>query len=292
MREYFTQIIYTENMSNDSEIITNIQASPAVAKAIKKILYPLVSLLMRTGVHFPQFSELLKEVYVDVANKEFTLNNKKQTQTRLSFITGVHRKDVKRFQDDKTDKNQKSKEPENINLGVQLISIWLKEPRYQDKHGKPLLLPLKSKTEPSFDELVEKIYKQNIRSRVILDEWLNSGIVVLKDKKVQLCSEGYIPKENQDEKAFFLGQNIADHLSAASQNLLNDSPEFFERCVYYEDLSQESILNLKTFVNENGMNLLKKINQRAAELKQQDKRKSSSKQRINIGLYLYHQNKA
>lgn len=280
-------------MENKSETMSIIKPSPALTKAIRNILYPLVYLLMRTGMHFPQLAELLKEIYIDVANKEFPLENKKQTQTRLSFITGVHRKDVKRLQESKEQaqehSNRNKQEPETVNLGVKLVSNWLKEPRFQGSKGEPLVLPLKSETEASFDELVETIYKQNIRSRVVLDEWLSRGIVVLEGKKVKLCTDAYIPKESQSEKAFFLGHNVADHLSAASLNLLSDSPEFFDRCVYYDDLSNDSIVELQEMVNEDGMVLLKKINKRASELKRKDIQKSSTKQRINIGLYLYHQ---
>ena len=262
---------------------------PALLQAIKRILYPLVHLLMRAGISFPQLAEILKEVYVDVADKQFRLVNKSQTQTRLSFLTGVHRKDVKRLQE--SDKN--TQEPENISVGVKLVSQWITEPRFLDEKGKPLLLPLKSDNAPSFDELVRTVCKQDIRSRVVLDEWLSLGIVKLSDNYVELCSEAYIPKDSQKEKAYFLGHNVADHLSAASQNLLNESPEFFERCVYYDGLSDGSVAELKEMVEEHGMVLLKKLNDRASALEKLDKERegeeSPATQRINIGLYLYHQ---
>jgi len=272
-------------MNKTIESAPIIEPFPALITAVKNILYPFVHLLMRTGLPFPQLAELLKEVYIDVADKEFHLDDKKQTQTRLSFLTGVHRKDVKRLQNIKND----SDEPENISVGVKLVSKWVKETRFLDDDGKPLLLPLKDKEKPSFEELVKTICKQDIRSRVVLDEWLNLGIVKFNGDRVQLSTEAYIPKESQNEKAFFLGQNIADHLSASSQNLLNDSPEFFERCVYYDDLSHESIAELNQMVIEHGMDLLKKLNDRASQLKQIDENKKCTKQRINMGLYVYHQ---
>lgn len=277
-------------MKNTPEKSVTNEPSPALIKAVKNILYPFVRLLMRTGISFPQLSEILKEVYIDVADKQFRLDNKNQTQTRLSFLTGIHRKDVKRLQNSQRD----TQEPENISVGVKLVSLWIKEPRFLDDAGKPLLLPLKSETAPSFEELVKTVCKQDIRSRVVLDEWLNQGVVTLEGNHVALSTEAYIPKESQKEKAYFLGHNIADHLSAASENLFNDTPAFFERCVYYDDLSDESIAELQAMVEENGMSLLKQLNDRASELKQLDKQKEadqpSSMQRINIGLYLYHQN--
>lgn len=277
-------------MSKNESTTSAVQpVSSALKKAVTRIMVPLVHLLLKTGMTFPQFSELLKTIFIDVADSDFRLDDKKQTQTRLSFITGIHRKDIKRLHN----KPRNLQEPENINVGVRLVSKWIKEPRYLNDAGKPLSLPLKAKGAPSFEELVESVCKQDIRPRVILDEWLNVGIVKLSGaKKVQLCSDAFIPKDGINEKAFFVGQNIADHLSAASKNLLNHSPAFFERCVYYDGLSEESITELKSLVSNQGMTMLKKINERAAQLKSQDIVDAKNKektQRINIGLYLYHE---
>ncbi|MEE9326361.1 MAG: DUF6502 family protein [Cocleimonas sp.] len=272
-------------MQNKTEKTKTIMYFPALIKAVRRMLYPLIHMLLKTGITFPQLAELLKEVYVDVADKNFQIDNKTQTQTRLSFLTGIHRKDIKRLHKQNTD----ILEPENISVGVQLVSKWIQQPRYLDENKKPLVLPLKAKGEPSFEELVATVCKQDIRSRVILDEWLNLGVVTLNNNKVQLITDAFIAKDGLAEKAFFVGHNIADHLSAVSQNLLSDDPVFFERCVYYDDLSDESINELKKLVEEQGMNTLKVINQRASELKRKDKEKHRGKQRINIGLYLYHE---
>ncbi len=267
---------------------TQIRPSDALMKAIRRILFSLVRLLLKVGITFPQVSEILKEVYIEVADKHFRLDDKQQTQTRLSFLTGVHRKDVKRFQQ----LTENKEEPENVSVGVKLVSLWLTDARYLDDEGKPKILPLKSNTFSSFEELVETICKQDIRPRVILDEWMNLGVVKLtKEKEVMLCTEAFIPQKGLDEKSFFLGQNISDHLLSISDNLFSDAPEFFERCVYYDDLSEESIIELEKITHKHGMELLVKLNEKAAQLKLDDKDKVDSGHRINVGLYLYHQSK-
>ena len=68
----------------------------AMMTAVRKVLRPLVRLLINFRITFPQLSEILKSVYVEVANEEFRLPDKAQTDTRLSFLTGVHRKDIPR----------------------------------------------------------------------------------------------------------------------------------------------------------------------------------------------------
>lgn len=44
--------------------------------AVRKVLYPLVRLLLSFRIAFPQLAEILKSVYVEVANDEFKLPKK------------------------------------------------------------------------------------------------------------------------------------------------------------------------------------------------------------------------
>ena len=255
--------------------------------AIRKILRPLVRLFLSYKVVFPQVAEILKSVYVDVAEDEFRLPEKPQTDTRLSLLTGIHRKDIKRLRN----QNQTEKEvPAVVNMGVRLVSRWIGEPYYQDDEGKPLLLPFKAENAPSLESLVLDVCKRDIRPRVILDEWLNLGVVSIDDQqRIALNTQAFIPSKGFDEKAFFLGHNISDHLSASAHNILGYKPAFFERCAYYDGLSQGSIDKLNDLVTQKGMETLLAINELAMTLKTQDMANTQEKHRIDIGLYVYHE---
>lgn len=267
----------------------------SLVTAVRKMLYPLVRLLLNFRIVFPQLAELLKSVYVEVAEKEFRLPNKPQTDTRLSLLTGIHRKDIKRLRTQAvTDRST----PASINTGSRLVARWIGDVRYLDDQQQPRVLPLKAAAkEVSFESLVQEICKRDLRPRVILDEWLNLGVVSLDaDKNVQLNTQAFIPSKGFDEKAFFLGHNVSDHLAAATHNILAQQPSFFERCVYYDGLSQDSIQQLQTLVNDQGMKTLIAFNDLAMQLKTRDTSKTADKEndhqeqhhRIDIGLYVYH----
>jgi len=258
--------------------------------AIRKILRPLVRLLLHVKVTFPQLAELLKSIYIDVAEDEFKLSKKMQTDTRLSLLTGIHRKDVKRLRQIDSTKTENTR---TLSISVQIVSRWIGEGYYQDEQGKPLILPFKKqKDAPSFESLVVEVCKQDIRPRVILDDWLNLGIVRIvhidAKKNVQLNTQAFVPSKGLDEKAFFLGHNISDHLTAATHNILNYEPAFFERCAYFDGLTQDSIDQLNEVVEEKGMQTLLAINELAIKLKTQDMANTQEKHRINVGLYVYH----
>jgi hypothetical protein len=274
-------------MTHKKQSINMGEPPSALVTAIRKVLYPLVRLLLNFRIVFPQLAELLKSVYVEVAEKEFRLPNKPQTDTRLSLLTGIHRKDIKRLRAQAvTDRST----PAAINTGSRLVARWLSEARYLDEQQQPRCLPLNAKQGASFTSLVGDICKSDLRPRVILDEWLNLGIVTIDaDKNVKLNTQAFIPSKGFDEKAFFLGHNISDHLSAATHNILEQEPAFFERCVYYDGLSQDSIQQLNTLVNKEGMKTLIVFNELAMRLKASDAGKTDNQHRIDIGLYVYHQ---
>lgn len=42
--------------------------------ALRRVMRPLVRLMLRKGVTYTMFADLLKEVFVDVAHREFRLD--------------------------------------------------------------------------------------------------------------------------------------------------------------------------------------------------------------------------
>lgn len=292
-------------MSMKNSLPPNPSAPPtALIVAIKKVLRPLVRLLLSFQITLPFLVELLKEIYVEVAEKDFPLDNKKQTDTRISMLTGVHRKDTRRLRNQDI---KKEESPVVVSIGVQLVSKWISDPNYLDADNNPKPLALKSSkgdAEPGFEHLVQSVCKQDMRARVVLDEWLRLGIASLVDEQwVQLNALGFIPSKGLEEKAYYLGMNIADHLEASTQNLIAEQPVFLERCVYYRGLSDESIEILKRDSEKQGMALLQDINKKAIKLTAGDKKRfdkqakdtgkstsnSEQTQRMNFGVYFYSQ---
>ena len=72
----------------------------AILAAYKRLLRPLVRILIRNSVSFAEFSEIAKDVYVEVAARDFRLPEKNMTQGRIAILTGLTRKEVNRLLDD------------------------------------------------------------------------------------------------------------------------------------------------------------------------------------------------
>lgn len=285
-------------MSKESFEHTPGQPPPALVAALRKLLRPLVRLMMSHHVTYPYLINLLKSIYVEVAEQDFTVPGKRQSDSRITLLTGVHRKDVKRLRSEEALAD--SAVPRNISIGAQIIAYWLGSTPYSQS-GKPQPLPLRSAaaaSETSFDDLVEAVCRQDIRPRVILDEWIRLGVAYLDEQqRVTLNTGAFTPEQGFDEKAFFFGKSIHDHISAGTHNLLGYKPAHFDRSVYYDQLSEESLGKLQALAAELGMKALVDMNQRALALQQADAEQTRSanapdqepaRYRMNFGIFHYN----
>ncbi|MFW0754197.1 DUF6502 family protein [Pseudomonas sp. H11T01] len=259
----------------------------SLLKALRHVMRPLVRLMLRKGVTYSVFADLLKEVFVDVADREFRLDDKAPSDSRINLLTGVHRKDVRRLR--KTSDTTFTALPENVTFGAQLVNTWTNSMPFCKRSGQPLPLPRLASVggDCSFDALVAKI-STDIRARVVLDEWLRLGIVRLDEQdRVHLEVQAFVPQKGFDEKAAYLGHNLHDHACAAVHNLSGEGPAFFERSVHYDALVPASVDELREAVANEGMQALLGFNRLATELESRDLPGLEPRQRITIGLYFY-----
>jgi hypothetical protein len=203
---------------------------------LARLLRPLVRLLVRSGVTFPALADLLRELYVNVAEHEFTLSGKEQTDSRVSLLTGIHRKEVRRLRGAGT---PISPMPAAVSRSSLILARWLGGPRTVAADGQPLPLPRQADRPdtPSFDALVASVTR-DVRPRAVLDELLAQGLVTIDAQERIVLTEGaFVPRTDGEAIAYYFGRNLHDHIAAAVANLA-EGPRYFERAVHYDELTQ------------------------------------------------------
>ena len=256
-------------------------------KALRRALRPLIRLMLGKGVTYLQLSELLKGLFVEVADRDFPVPGKAQTDSRISLLTGIHRKDVKRL---RAEILPEAPMPETISLGMRLAAAW-GEPPFADEEGNPLPLPrLSSQSESvSFESLVAGVSK-DIRARAVLDEWLRLGVVVLDDQdRVCLKAGAFVPQRGFEEKAFYLGLNLHDHAAAIADNLevAEGTSPWLERCVHYDAVHADDLAQLRKDAENGAMRLLRNINRKAADSEARAADIDVPRKRLTLGVYFY-----
>jgi hypothetical protein len=209
-------------------------------------------------VSFGTFADWVKWIYVDVAMKEFTIKGRKQSTSRVSVLTGLSRKEVKRLQGitrpDDSGRNEK------YNRAARVISAWRREREFLDADGNPSTLSI---TGPwaTFSEIVRR-YSGDVPVRAILDELLRIGAVEQLDNgKISLLAKAYIPEINEADKLHILGTDVAYLITTIDHNLQSDSDgkSRLQRKVAYDNLPDEALETFRKMSTKRAQILLENL---------------------------------
>ena len=244
------------------------------------LLTPIVLWLLRNGVSYPSLAELLKPLFVETAKGELQRAGTKPTQSALSLLSGVHRKDVR----DLAETPHAVRIPARPTLAAQVFTRWLHDGRYLGKTGKPRALP-RTGAGQTFETLCRGL-SNDVHPRAVLDELLRLGQVALEDDRVVALGDSFVPSPRLDEMTALFSSNAADHIAAAVSNLTTNAPRFLEQSIYADGLTQESVDLLHAAARQAWSAAFESVLGRARERVDQDK-KSDGELRIRFGSYFF-----
>ncbi len=205
-----------------------------------RCMAPLVRLLVRHGVTYPALAAALKRSFVDAATLEIELQGMKRTDSALTLLSGVHRKDVREMQSTNAPIPPSKPPSAPLSLVGQVVAQWLTAAAWTTA-GQPNVLPRSGATH-SFDALVRSV-SQDIRPRAMLDEMLRLGVVRESAAGLALQQHGLVPHQGFDAMCEAMALNVHDHAAAAAANLDGDA-KHLEQAVYVDEISAESAAHL------------------------------------------------
>lgn len=264
---------------------------PVLKNAVLRLLRPLVRYLIGRGWGFPAFSEMLKAVYVEEAVRRHAADPQAATDSRVSLLTGVHRKDVKRLREALRQASPATDLRHGAGLAARVVAAWTSAPRYLDARRRPKPLPQRhAPNRLSFEGLVRET-RADMRASVILDELVRAGVAEAgKDGKVRLLRSAYVSDVPADKLAY-LGDNVGDHLQSALYNIAGQGKPFLERAVYYELMSPEDLDRLRPELVRLSEEFLQAINRKVMPLNREAiRRKEPQGRRIRLGVFYYEDN--
>lgn len=260
-----------------------------LSAAVLRLLRPLVRILLRNGVSYRTFSDLAKWVFVDVASKEFGISGRKQSVSRVSVVTGLTRKEVRRVR--QLSRPDDRATTEKYNRAARVISAWRRERIFLDAEDGPASLPLDGPG-ATFSELVKR-YSGDMPVRATLDELLRVGAVErLKDGRVRLLTRAYIPQRSDADKIYILGTDVEHLISTIDHNLKPDSRgPLFQREVEYDNLPDEVLPEFRKLSAQRTQTLLESLDRWLAKRDRDTtpKVKGSGRNRAGLGVYYFEE---
>jgi hypothetical protein len=266
-----------------------------LGKAYRRLLHPLIRILIRSGVTAPEAGELLRQVYVDAAGSdEFHLPGRRLSDTRVAILTGLSRKEVHRLRD-ASDKNRSIT---NLSRVGRVIAGWNQDPEFTGPYGLPLPIPFEddpSIDAPSFSELVRR-YSGDMAPRAMLDELLRTGLAEIDgDGRIRNTGRTYIPHQLDPAAIERLGKvlgRLADTLDF-NNRAEPGRPSRFERHVETDiGLTEEQYEHFTVYLRQKCQQLLETLDDWLAmqegRIGPAQKTERLPKRKVITGVGVYH----
>jgi hypothetical protein len=261
------------------------------AAAIRRLLRPMVRRMIAYGLSYPAFAELAKQVYVEVAEAEFGLTFKRQTDSRIALVTGIPRKEVA------ARRRRRAAAPElpevEETLVTHVIGRWMAGPPYATPDGVPRRLPYESAAAVSatFAGLVREV-GGDIPVRAVLDELVRLGSATVSHAgEVELRREVHIPDETGDGRFTLLGTDPGELFTTIVHNIEEADVPWLQRKVAYDHIGSAALPALREEARQAGLNFIRGAN---ALLASYDRDRTvdapgGERTRVAVGVYYYEE---
>ncbi len=213
--------------------------------AVRRLLRPVVRQLITLGLTYPRLDAIIRNLYLEVAEREFALPHKKQTDSRLALLTGLSRKEVVRLRRHARPASRAIEVEDTIVTRV--IGRWMGGPPYSDASGQPHPLPYDAGTseDPSFMRLVRE-RGIDVPPRSVLDELLRAGIVELRrDEQLHLIRQAHIPGGDLEGKLTLLASDPGELFSTILHNVQDAAHPWLQRKVVYDNIGSDALPDLR-----------------------------------------------
>jgi hypothetical protein len=189
--------------------------------AYRRVLRPLIRILIRSGVRYDEFLELIRGVYVESAIRDGIGDGIKPTRAKVSLSTGVPRRDVDRFIDN--DGALPGAPKTLTKILSEVLNKWHTDPLFVGPYGIPLELEVRSQRNRSFTELVAAINPQ-VSVQDVLEELVRLKTVIWSgDTHVRVISRAFIPVEEMSPAQIEFFGNALTRLAGTLQFNLDAS---------------------------------------------------------------------
>lgn len=254
-------------------------------RALSRLLRPVARAMIAHGVTLSAANEALKRALFDAA-ADMSAGEKKLTDSRISLMTGLHRKDVRRLREESEPPARRSL----VNACTLVIAYWSMTARFTRKDGSPkTLVRTGGKKTPGFDDLVRDA-RVDLPAATVLDALIRERAVEIDPRnRVRLVRDAFIADPDSEAMISAYEKNLMAHLQAATDNLLADETDGrnFERAAHFSHLSDESVEELTRLARERSEAVLRELNSQALALQQRDVQSGDPQGRFSLGAYIF-----
>ena len=254
-------------------------------EAVGNVLTPLAQLCVGRGITIQMVEERLREAFVQAARLVHADQPSARLTSRISATTGLTRREIKRLENQPV----RGREPRRSPI-TELFMRWLADPALRTPNGLPQPLP-RNGVAPSFESLAQSVTR-DVHPRTLLKELCRLRLAKLDPSTdtVHVLQEAFVPRGDWARMVGYLGDNVGDHLRAATANVLGNGNEELEQAIFADELSVKSLAQARTLMMQQWRNMLNEMTPRLEELMAADLVAGRVQdQCLRIGLFTWSQ---
>lgn len=226
--------------------------------ACRLVLRPLALMMLRCGMTWREFATLSKSVFVQAATEEFGISGRPTNVSRVSILTGIDRKEVKRQRE--LLKSDVSASRGKTTDATRVLSGWFQDPTYVDGDGNPRLLPVTGPA-PSFESLCGS-YGGDIAASTMLKELLNTGTIEKSGNSLlRAVRRYYQPAVHDDENLRWATSFIGDLVNTMNNNVFPTDKHIprFGRMADNDRIPASKLPAFGAFLDDKGQAFLEQV---------------------------------
>ncbi|GMR17185.1 MAG: hypothetical protein BMS9Abin32_247 [Gammaproteobacteria bacterium] len=247
------------------------------------LLRPIALVVMRCGMTWKEFSDLSKSVFVEVATEEFGIRGRPTNVSRVSILTGISRKEVKRQRD--LLQAPHAVISSKTSDATRVLSGWHLDPLYLDDLGAPLQLSARGPV-PSFETLFAS-YGGDTPEQTLIKELLAAGSVE-KDGTGRLTARSryHMPVAMSEGNIRFFGSNLFDHAHTLSNNVSGDgSQRRLEGFAVDDRIAATATAEFREFIDLRGQQFLEEVDGWLDQHRHATPDQNTETVRLGVGVY-------
>lgn len=259
--------------------------SQLVKSACRHLLRPVVSVLLRAGLTWKEFSLLSREVYVDVATREYGIDGRPTNISRVAILTGLSRKQVRELRQQLDSTGDDASAAFYMNPATRVITGWHEDPEFS-RNGKPRELSRTGKG--SFAELLGQ-YGGDIPPVALEKELRRTGVVEETDRgKLRVLKRVFMPQGLDEQYLRLFGAHLHDLANTIAFNAQAKNPRF-QRAASSEKVPVKIAERFHQQVSIHGQQLLEQLD---AWLARHQPDPGDELTRIGVGVYFFQDDDA
>lgn len=230
----------------------------ALVHAAAAAVRPYARRMLASGVTFGRLEAHLRELFVALAEQQCSAAGAPPTDSRVSILTGINRKEVRRI---RAADSATAPRTFRRNVIASLVSRWVADPRTTDGAGRPAPLPYDARRGPSFVRLARQT-TVDLHPRALLDAMLAAGAAVMRDgDMVALTRAAYVPQRGRAEAFAMLADDPPELIETMLHNVLGEGSEpRLQQKLAYDNLGSEGLARLRAGLRREAERLLARSN--------------------------------